>query len=57
MSGRRQAIGRWGENVAAGYLERNGYEILDRNARTPYGEIDLIARYVERMLTAGKVAA
>jgi putative endonuclease len=44
VSGRLQAIGRWGENVAAGYLERHGYEILDRNARTPYGEIDLIAK-------------
>jgi putative endonuclease len=44
VSGRRQAIGRWGENLAAGYLERNGYKILERNARTPYGEIDLVAR-------------
>jgi putative endonuclease len=44
VSARRQAIGRWGESVAAGYLERRGYAIVDRNARTPYGEIDLVAR-------------
>lgn len=41
---RRQAIGRWGEASAAHYLASQGYEILERNLRTPYGEIDLIAR-------------
>jgi putative endonuclease len=30
--------------VAAQYLQENGYEILQRNVRTPYGELDLIAR-------------
>ncbi len=40
---RRLALGRWGEGRAAAYLERQGYRILDRNVRTPCGEIDLIA--------------
>lgn len=40
----RQKIGKWGEDAAARYLERLGYEILARNVRTPYGEIDLVAR-------------
>jgi putative endonuclease len=40
----RQAFGRWGEDLAAHYLQRRGYEILARNVRTEYGEIDLIAR-------------
>ncbi len=44
MSKQRQTLGRWGEAKAAEYLEGLGYEILRRNARTPYGEIDLIAR-------------
>ena len=44
MSDRRKSFGSWGERLAAAYLEQNGYEILERNARTPYGEIDLIAR-------------
>lgn len=44
MSDRRKSFGSWGERQAAAYLEQNGYEILERNARTPYGEIDLIAR-------------
>lgn len=37
-----QALGRWGENQAATYLEGRGYSILERNFRTPYGEIDLV---------------
>ena len=38
-----QSVGRWGEELAAGYLRQRGYSLLDRNARTPYGEIDLVA--------------
>lgn len=41
---RNQRIGRWGEQVAADYLAGRGYEVLERNVRTPYGEIDLVAR-------------
>ena len=44
MKTSRQMLGAWGEERAAIYLEKKGYTILDRNARTPYGEIDLIAR-------------
>jgi putative endonuclease len=44
MMGRRQQIGRWGEDAAAAFLVKNGYDIVARNVRTPYGEIDLIAR-------------
>lgn len=44
MSRSRKTLGAWGETRAAEYLERQGYFILERNARTPYGEIDLIAR-------------
>jgi putative endonuclease len=39
-----QKIGKWGEQAAAEYLTARGYEIVERNARTPYGEIDLVAR-------------
>ena len=38
-----QSIGHKGESLAAAYLEENGYIIIDRNYRTPHGEIDLIA--------------
>ncbi len=40
---RNQSIGRWGEQSAATYLCEHGYEIRARNARTPYGEIDIVA--------------
>ncbi len=39
-----QKVGRWGEEAAAAYLSKHGYEVLARNARTPYGEIDIIAQ-------------
>lgn len=42
----RQRLGQWGESMAARYLEQHGYTILGRNIRTPYGEIDLVARRV-----------
>lgn len=38
-------LGNWGENKAADFLVGQGYLILERNLRTPYGEIDLIARH------------
>lgn len=35
--------GRIGEQVAAQFLERKGFRIVDRNYRKPWGEIDIIA--------------
>lgn len=37
-------IGDWGEDAAAKYLVSCGYEIIDRNWRTRFGEIDIIAK-------------
>ncbi|HSG44995.1 MAG TPA: YraN family protein [Anaerolineales bacterium] len=39
-----QRIGKWGEDVSVEHLAQNGYEIIGRNIRTPYGEIDIVAR-------------
>jgi putative endonuclease len=39
-----QKIGRWGEDAVAAYLMERGYEIIARNARTPYGEIDIVSK-------------
>jgi len=39
-----QRIGKWGEDSAVKYLIGRGCEVITRNARTPYGEIDIIAR-------------
>lgn len=43
----RQRLGRWGEDLAANYLESIGYQILARNWRTRHGEIDLITQIRE----------
>jgi putative endonuclease len=37
-------IGRFGEIAAAAFLKRNGYKIIGSNIRTPFGELDLVAR-------------
>ncbi len=42
-----QRIGKWGEDAVAAYLARRGYEIVQRNARTPYGEIDIVTKQEE----------
>ena len=39
----RHVLGRRGEELAAEHLERLGYEILARNHRTRWGELDLVA--------------
>ena len=39
-----QRVGKWGEETAAAYLTQKGYEIVARNARTPYGEIDIVTK-------------
>ncbi len=41
---RQRRIGQWGEQVAAEFLEAQGYTILKRNLRTPYGEVDLVVQ-------------
>ena len=40
---KKKELGNWGESYAAKYLEGKGYQILARNVRTPYGEIDIVA--------------
>lgn len=44
-------IGAVGENTAIEFLKRKGFQILDRNFRTPYGEIDIVALSPSRMMT------
>ncbi|MBA4398776.1 MAG: YraN family protein [Chloroflexi bacterium] len=38
----RQRFGAWGERQAEAYLLEHGLILLDRNYRTPYGELDLV---------------
>ena len=37
-------LGRAGEQMAAEHLVRLGYEIIERNYRTRWGELDIVAR-------------
>lgn len=40
----KRQVGSDYEQIAADYLCENGYSILKRNYRNPFGEIDIIAR-------------
>ena len=44
VSDRRRRLGALGERLACRHLAALGYEVLDRNFRTRYGEIDVVAR-------------
>src|SRR5690349_13488759 len=39
----RHRFGAFGEDKAAEFLRRRGFEVLARNVRTAYGEIDIVA--------------
>jgi putative endonuclease len=45
MTGHNQRVGAWGEETAASYIVKRSYQIIARNVRTPYGEIDIIAKH------------
>lgn len=40
----KQRIGALGENIAESFLRNRGFEILDRNYRKKWGEIDIVAK-------------
>ena len=46
----RQELGRIAEDHAGRYLRSKGYRILERNYRTPRGEIDIIAEHRDSLV-------
>lgn len=47
---RQQQLGRWGEQLAGEFLVQHGCEVVERNARTPYGELDLVVRHANDLV-------
>jgi len=43
MTFARQALGKYGEDIACRELERRGYVVIERGYRTAHGELDIIA--------------
>ncbi len=46
----KRARGAWGETRALAFLEEKGYIVIEKNYRTPRGEIDIVARDGERIV-------
>jgi len=42
MKSNNKVTGNKGEELAAGYLSKKGYKIIERNFRTRFGEIDIV---------------
>ena len=37
-------LGKWGEDIAASYLEDNGYEIIERDWKSGHHDLDIVAK-------------
>lgn len=46
----QKEVGAWGEAVACAYLESQGYQIIDHNFYTRFGEIDIICLKARRLV-------
>src|SRR3989339_682645 len=50
MSDQRQKLGDLGEEIASNYLKKKGYKILERQYKSQYGEIDIIAEHKKTLV-------
>lgn len=48
----KRSVGSDKEQMAADYLQDKGYEIIERNRYTPFGEIDIIAKKQDTLVFA-----
>lgn len=51
----KSVLGTEGENFAADYLKHQGYEVIERNYRKPWGELDIVARAPDKTLVFAEV--
>ncbi len=45
MGREKRMVGSIGEEIASSYLKKMGYRILGSNLRTPFGELDIVAKH------------
>ena len=45
MKDNRKQLGLYGEHIAAQFLSKHGYQIIEKNFRCSLGEIDIIAEH------------
>ena len=50
MQSQRQKIGQAGEDIATDYLTKKGYQILARNFKTKWGELDIVATHNKTLI-------
>ncbi len=43
MKDKRKRLGNRGEEIAEVFLKKAGYRIVERNFRSPFGEVDIVA--------------
>jgi len=48
----KRQLGDLGEEIAANYLKKLGYQILDRNYRKKCGELDIVTRFKKDIVFA-----
>lgn len=47
---KRRELGKRGEEIAAEYLQKNGYTIIGRNIYSRFGEIDILAKFGQELI-------
>ncbi|MFH1154937.1 MAG: YraN family protein [Pseudomonadota bacterium] len=50
MTGPKQIFGKQAEDLACNFLQNQGYVILERNFRTRFSELDIIARHGDTLV-------